>query len=537
MAIEETSSSRERSEAQEITALVARSIQRDLPVFLVVVYRWEVEKVAFLAALRRELETRGIGSRTLDLAGEPEQGTGKLYGWLEESAADELSLVIGLPRRVGGFRLDSDFLRYLNLHRDRIGRQRLRWVLFLHESDLDQLLREAGDLWDVRQHIWWLEREPQRMESGIWIPLRTKNDAFPLKDRDEEGIDRHLRAVRRLVEETKEPEARGRLLLDLSTWLLRRGAGDQAIRVAFQGLEACPADSDPKLVGELEKVAGEAFAQSSRWKEAIEHLEKASTLLGRQPRGRSRAEIAESLGRLYRATGQAETALEQLEESAALYQETGATERAARVKTDLVGVRYELGEKATESELLEIANQIYEQSHDAALFVFVLERFAGMLLAQGQRIHTLEALRLASEALSWLEPDLGGEEVLQAGAPEEEWQKAALRNDLSLIYADLGRFDEALQAAKHSLASFRLLKAKREEAIVLSNLSLLLASFGWLERAVEAARSAVQIGERIGHPDLGHLKALRVDVERRLERQRILTASRVAEPEPPKYGT
>lgn len=533
MATEEAQSPTAHQVAVEIADIARRSVERDLPVFLGVTYRSEVEKVDFLAALREELAARGLGSRTFDLQRVPEHGTGKLYALLQDADDEVLSLLTDLPRNPHGFGLDSDFLRYLNLHRDRIGRQRLRLVLLLHESDINQFIHEAGDLWSVQQHTWWLEREPQRPELGTWISLPLSISPPPLKDRDEGQVRKHIQQVRGMVEEAQQPEDRVRLLLNLSTWLLRRDSADKAAEMALEALALLPSDADRRLEPALRKAAGEALSKLGREDEALDHLEQSRELFGDQHTSRAQAEVLETLGHLYRSKGQIDEATERLQESLGMYRGVGPQDRVARVTTELAMLYFERADYAVAAELLEAAIELTQETKSPYWMAVPLERLAHLLQVQGKPEQAVEPLTVA---LSYLEPDLG-DEVSAAGEPEEERRKAALLNNLALVYGDLGRFDAACLAAERSRAIYRVLSDAEGEAIVSWNLAAVQESQGWLEPAVEVARRAVDIEKQLGHPDLERHQAHLADLEHRLEREKILTATRVAQPEPPTYGS
>lgn len=531
MANEEVQNLTAQQAAVEIADITRRSVERDLPVFLLVIYRSEVEKLDFFEALGEELAERDLRPRIFDLYQHPGQGTGKLYARLQEVGDDVLSLVTGLPRHARGFGLDPDFLQYLNLHRDRIGRRRLRLVLLLHESDMDQFMRQAGDLWSVRQHTWWLERKPQWPGGGTWIPLPLPITPAPLEDRDQGRVRKHIQQVRGMVEEVRQPEDRVRLLLNLSTWLLRRDLADQAAEVALEALELLPPVADRSLEPALRKAAGEALARLGREEEALEHLEGSRVLFGQMHPSRAQAEVLETLGHLHRSQGRPERALDCFRESLDLYQEVGPEDRVARVKSDLAMLHYERADYPAAVELLESAVELFRETRSPGSMMVALERLAHVLQAQG---YPEQAVYPLTVALSYAEPDLGDEISIQ-GEPEEESRKAALRNDLALVYGDLGRFEAALQEAEHSRAIYRVLEDARGEAIVSWSLVRLFEARGWLERAVEVARRAVDIESRIGHPDLDRHQAHLADLEHRLEEEKALTASRVAEPEPPTY--
>ncbi|MDP9120160.1 MAG: hypothetical protein M3O15_02145, partial [Acidobacteriota bacterium] len=210
------------------------------PLLLLVVYQHEAEKLNLLACLYHALRQRGIPFQALDPRHRPEHGTGRLYDGIAQAEPGALALLTSLPARPGTPGLEPTFLEYLNLHRDRISAERLRLILFLHSSEVEQFITEAGDLWDFRHHTYWLERSSSARGPGLWEDLAQRSLDLPLPAPDRQEIDAHIARVHALVEETADPEDKAGLLLDLSRWLLRRYAAGPASEVAGEGLAHCP---------------------------------------------------------------------------------------------------------------------------------------------------------------------------------------------------------------------------------------------------------------------------------------------------------
>jgi len=147
---------------------------------------------------------------------------------------DALLVEIGLKL---GKRLAPDFLHFLNIHRDRIARERIRLVLFLHRPHAEQFMLEAGDLWDFRHQAYWLDETPHLIfGQEFWQSIDQHTKDIPKSDTDQDTITRHIKKIRKLVGQTDDNEEKVRLLLDLSHWLHRRQAWDSAAQVSRQGL-------------------------------------------------------------------------------------------------------------------------------------------------------------------------------------------------------------------------------------------------------------------------------------------------------------
>ncbi|MFQ6058831.1 MAG: tetratricopeptide repeat protein [Anaerolineae bacterium] len=79
-----------------------------------------------------------------------------------------------------------------------------------------------------------------------------------------------------------------------------------------------------------------------------------------------------------------------------------------------------------------------------------------------------------------------------AGAPEAgSWLRAAALNDLGLVYADLGRWGEAIECYKESLGIKRELGDRHGEGMTLANMGLLYEKQGQKEKAVALWREAL----------------------------------------------
>ena len=222
--------------AAEVADLLGRAVRDGQPLFLIAIYEHEGDKLRLLEVLRRRLLEAGYTTQTLDPRHRPEHGLGRFYAALAECGPRALSLVSDLPRKTGGAALEPAFLEYFNLHRDRIARDRLRFLLFLHAIEMEGFVRLAGDMWDFRHRTYWLERPVDPRGAWLWQTMAERGATLPLPAAEREAIDRHLAGVRAVLDGVTDPEIKAGLLLDLCRWLTRRNAAGLAAEAALEGL-------------------------------------------------------------------------------------------------------------------------------------------------------------------------------------------------------------------------------------------------------------------------------------------------------------
>lgn len=232
----------EQAAAGEIRFLARRARDANRPLLVLAYCGGAGDERALLMALREALrdDDMKLVVRVPDEVEAP-----VLYDQLaEDSAAGHLAVVRGLPR-------DPDrpwcptptLLHYLNLHRDRIARERLRLVLLLRTSDAADVIATAPDLWDFRHATYWVERGASvlmRREPGAERSTseRERVEASP------EVVSERVAEVRKVVEQTADPNARAAMLYDLSLWLEHRGPASESIRAAREALDTLPADEE-----------------------------------------------------------------------------------------------------------------------------------------------------------------------------------------------------------------------------------------------------------------------------------------------------
>ncbi len=258
MIVENSETSPDDGIAREIKDKIQRAAESDAPLLLIVYYDHEAAKLAFIESLRKYIFEHGLSSQSFDPGIRPEHGPGKLYPLISAASVHgAVCLVTSLPRVQNTSALDTTFLDYLNLHRDLISREKLRLILFLHTVEAEQFITSAGDLWDFRDHTYWLE-SGRRADAALfreWLDQEPQRIKASEDSRDE--IVAHLQAVHSLVDETSAPREKA-CLLDLTQWLCRRNAASLAAEAAFTGIDLI-SDDRSRLKADLEHELGYAL--------------------------------------------------------------------------------------------------------------------------------------------------------------------------------------------------------------------------------------------------------------------------------------
>ena len=449
--------------AEQIADQAARAVAAAKPLLILVFYRHETEKLDLIQALRDTVSRHGLCGRPLDPRHRPEHGTGNLYPVLSRDANDKtLSLVVEFPRGNDGVGLDPVFLEYLNLHRDKIAAERLRLVLFIPETDAEQFITAAGDLWDFRHHTYWLERTATVLGPELWQTLDHSAAALPVPDATREEVTGQVAQVRSLLEATEDAEDQAALLLDLTRWLHRRHMNGLAATAAQEGLALQPSRS--RLAADLHYGLGFALRRSGHLAEALNHYEESLKVFREIGDRAGEGTTLNNISQIYKAWGRYDEALQTLQES--------------------LKITREIGDRAGEGTTLNNISQIYDSwgRYDEAL-------------------QTLqESLKIRREI-----GDRAGE--------------GTTLNNMAALYHSWGRYDEALQTLQESLKVFREIGDLHGEAVTAWNLAMEWQRRGELAKAIELCRRTVEIGRQTNDPDLDKDLAHLNELEARLAKE------------------
>lgn len=192
------------------------------------------------------------------------------------SREKSLCLISGLPMNPKKIEPDNAFIHYLNIFRDKIAKDRIRMLLFLHSSNAEQFMATAGDLWDFRHGTYWLERKNETLPKTHWDGVEKKADELNARDRDK--ILKHISNVRALVDNTEESEKKARLLADLVNWLRRRHTYALAIGIAYHAVHYTKSKRN-SLRAEIEFELGECLRLNSDLSEALGHYKQSLEII------------------------------------------------------------------------------------------------------------------------------------------------------------------------------------------------------------------------------------------------------------------
>lgn len=537
------------SVADQLAEQAARAVAQDRPFFVVVFYRHEGEKLEFLEAVRQGLRERGLHSRTYDPAHNPEHGAGKLYGLLAQGGADTIHLVADLARgEDGGF--DRAFLGYLNLHRDTINRQRLRLVLFVHDSEADVFLHTAGDLWDFRQRTIWLERPVEPRGESLWQEVIDRAARLPRSDDKRHEIEGHVAEVHAQANHTSDPGDRAGLLLDLTGWLLRHGAAAAAEEAAREALQVSP-ETDADLRLNIEIACAMALRRQEQNPEALRHLERALKLSREIGDRAGEAVILSNIAVIYRAWGHYDEALHLLQQSlqiqdeiddragksttlnniSLIYDAWGRYDEALHHLQQSLQIQREIGDRDGEAITLCNISGIYHawERYDESLQhlqqSLQISREIGDRAGEAITLNNISQIYDAwgrhNEALQLLQQSLQIRREIGDRAGE-----AVTLNNISQIYEAWGRYDQVLQLLQRSLQIRREIGDRAGEAVTLWNLGREYERRDELGSAVEYMKTSVELEAKLGHPDAAARREQLAVLEARLRLDVAITAAK-----------
>ncbi len=512
--------------ARDITFQAGRAIEGDRPLFLIVYYEHEAVKIAFLSVLHQTLHDAGLGSQTFDPVQRPEHSTGRLYPLLATTATTKtLALITGIPRQPDPPDQSASFLDYLNLHRDRIARDKLRLVLFLHSSEAASFMAEAGDLWDFRHHTYWLEGMPTVDSTALWQTMEGTVVKAALSEQDKEEIARHLQEAQSLIEQTVDPAEKAALLLDLSNWLTRHHVPSLGEETALAGLQFL-SDAPTLLRADLEHELGYALWKNHNNSDALTHYER-SLAISREIGDRSNeSPTLNNISLIYMDWGKYDYALKSLEKSlaiarerddrsgegfalnniASIYHAWGRYDEAMKVLEKSIALRREIGDHFGEGSTLNNISQIYdawgryEEALQALEESLAIRRKIGDRSGEGTTLNNISQIYHVwgryDDALKTLEESL----AISREIGDRSGEGVTL-NNISQIYTAWGRDDEALQALEKSLVICLEIGNRSSEGIACWNLAKEYQRRGNLPKAIEYARRAAEIKEELHLPN------------------------------------
>ncbi|TAL17600.1 tetratricopeptide repeat protein [bacterium] len=522
--------------AEAVVSRAERAFNSERSSFQIVVYLHENEKIELLRRIHARLREHNLTPRELSPSHRDEHVFTKLYSQITEASKGRmLSLVTDVPRGEKGMGPDTDFLQYLNIHRDTIAREHLRFVLFLHEPDVEPFMRMAGDLWDFRSHTYWLNED---------LELRKdKAEGFSWLDEAAEDIDKnnpeagevadHLARTRKLLEETAGAEDRANLLLSLTQWFQRRNMWEEAIKAAREGLAQLEESDASSLKAQLENGIGYMLKHMGHSHQALEHYKK-SLGISREVGDRwGEGAVLNNISQIYSGWGKYDQALKALEESLAILQEVGDRKGEGAVLNNIsqiysgwgkydqalkaleksLAIRREVGDRQGEGVTLNNISQIYDGwgKYDQALKALeeslAILREVGDRQGEGVTLNNISQIYRTwgkyDQALKALEESL----AIRREVGDRKGEGVTL-NNIASTYHRLGKFAQALKALEESLAIRQEVGDRQGEGVSCGNLSVLWGKMGNHAKSEKYARLSREILSEIGHDDATWAKGL-----------------------------
>ncbi len=469
--------------AREINDKIRRALQFDLPLFLIIYYDHEAAKLAFIEKLRAYLFVQGVSSQSFDPRARLEHGAGNLYPRLTAACDDgSVCLLASLPSAPDSPALDSPFLDYLNLHRDQISREKLRLILFLRAGDAEQFITRAGDLWDFRDHTYWLERGRHAETTFLWQLPEQEPERIHLPRESRDELSNHLKKVRGLVDETTAPREKAALLFDLTKWLNRRRASVFAIEAAYIGIDLIPDDRSDLRAG-LEHELGYALDSTSNLPEALHHYEKCLEIFREIGDRAGEGTTLNNISHIYQAWGEYDAAMKTLDRSLA--------------------IRKEIGDRTGEGITLNLISQIhiswsqYDEAMENLEQSLAISKEVGDRAVERASLNNISSIHFYreqyNEAMTIMEQSL--EISREIGDHAGQWTTL---NNISQVNYKRGRYDEAMNKLKQCLEISREIGARAEEGITLNNISKICIARGQYDEAIRLIEKSLLISMEIG---------------------------------------
>ncbi len=530
--------------AAQLADQASRAFSAERPLFLVVIYQHESNKLDLIRALRKTIRTQDLMVQSFDPAQRDEHDKTKLYELISAASKDKtLSLIVTLPKDSTQPKLDDSFLHFLNIHRDRIAREKLRIVLFLQQAASEQFMLSAGDLWDFRQQTYWLDTEQTVTDSrGLWQSVAVIPEVAAISTEEQEAFSAHITKTEELVAQTEDNEEKARLLLDLCHWLQRRHAWQtsaQVLRNAQQHISTRPSC----LLGDLEHALGYSLSRESLNSEALDHYRKSLVISREIGDKQGEGATLSNIAQIYDSWGQYDQALKTTEESlvisrevgdkqgewlnlnniAQIFKAWGKYDQALKILGESLALSREVGDKQGEGVTLNNSAQIYftwgqyEKALKTSEESLAIRREIGDKKGEGVTLNNSAQIYFTwgqyEKALKTSEESL----AIRREIGDKKGEGVTL-NNIAQIYITWGQYDQALKTTKESLAISLEIGDKQGEGITCWNLAHEWERREQFDKAVEFASRCVAIEEETNNPDLEKSKAYLQQIQEKLTR-------------------
>lgn len=243
------------------------------------------------------------------------------------------------------------------------------------------------------------------------------------------------------------------------------------------------------------------------------------------------ANVLQSLGRLYKASGNLAKALESYGRALQLRREIGDRQGEASISSDVAAAYRDLDAPEKALEPYEQALQLCAESgnrraeasalHNIGFVYFLMRRpddalrFYGQALSIRQTENDLRGAALTLNGIAGVYKETGETQKAMdsLNGVEQKFREvgdyaneAVAINNIGLIYDDWGQLQDALNQYNRALSIHRSLpereRNRRAEALTIVNLSLLLATLGDTAGALDKLNDSLNISQALNEPSV-----------------------------------
>jgi tetratricopeptide (TPR) repeat protein len=473
-------SDEQADQARQLVKMALRAFKNNRPLFILVQYNHEADKLEFINTVLKLAEPYNLITRRYDPLNNQDHGASKLYPLLEKDATDGiLSLVTAMAREQDSDKLQRDFLSYMNLHRDRIAHNKIRFVLFVRESEMADFIAGASDLWSFCHRTFWLERVLESSSDMLWQRVGEWQETLTLTDEEKLEIQEHVEVTMRLVDETSGKKDQAQLLLELTRWLIRHK--QMAIEVALRGVSLLEGDNC-ELMGGLESELGELLRKGGNYPEALNH-HKIALHISRQLNNKDlEASSLNNIALVAVAQGEFDIALKLFNKSFTLAQSFDSKEGVIFILNNLSQIYAVKGDDETALKYL------YESLHTA--------KEHGYKAIEGIALNNIALIYLAEKKFDAALVNLQQARDIQEAIGDTESLCRTL-NNISRVYEAKAELDKALEYLGDGLAIAKNVGEQATEAIICNNISLIYSAKGEFDTAFFYLKKALRIQQYI----------------------------------------
>lgn len=379
--------------------------------------------------------------------------------------------------------LSPDLLEALNNFRELFYQKQVPSVLFVTPAAIDDIIRQAPDLWRYRGGFHELvERRSER----VFQALETLATSLDLSYGSKEDLLRRKRINEYLLDKIQVKEERAKILNELSAIHILLGEYRKSIGFSEKALAISREIKDRAGEGRHLGNLGVAYSALGESWRALEYYDQALAISRENGDKKDEGTSLENLGMVYSDLGENQKAIEYYEQALKISRDIGNKMGEGSSLGSLGGAYYLSGE----------ARKAIEYYTEALAII----RETGYRMVEGQILSNLGSaysdLGEIQKAIEYYEKALEiSQEIGDKGG-----EGTRLCN-LGSAYYLLGDLQKATEYYERALAITREIGDRIGEATCLGSFALALDELGQRDRAIELTRDALKIFEQIESPN------------------------------------